>query len=241
VILIVDDEPSALVMLGMVLRKHNYPVTRATSGREALRLLKQQEHPIKLVISDISMPGLDGRELLFQMRSDPQLAAIPVIMCTGQADRDTVVQLISQGVRDYIVKPISPAVVLGKVRAALANDGPFIEAREQTVARLALGPLQYVPLAQATVGSLDAIGADLSAALRVRDADAAREAAAKVAGQASLFGAGRAIEAADRVGAAGGDLEALNLAGALMAEIGRFRAALEQASLVKRTPESGAA
>ena len=240
-ILIVDDEPSALVLLDMTLRQGRYSVARASSGREALRILQSQEFPIGMVISDISMPGLDGRELLFQMRSDPRLASIPVIMCTSQNDRATVVELISQGVRDYIVKPIVPPVVLAKVRSVLAADGPVIESREETVTRLGLGQLQYVPLVRVTIDALDAIAADLSAALRVSNAAAAGEASQRVPEQASLFGARRTADAAEQVRCAATDLDVLRLAGALMTELGKFRAALEQASVVRRGADGGGA
>jgi CheY-like chemotaxis protein len=94
-ILIVDNEPSALVLLEMVLRRDTYVIRKASSGKEALRMLdRESEERCNLVIADIGMPEMDGRELLSRMRANPRLATIPVIMCTSAGDRATVVEMI---------------------------------------------------------------------------------------------------------------------------------------------------
>lgn len=235
VILIVDDEPSALVLLEMVLRQDKQVVLKARSGKEALGLLERESSPCRLAIVDIHMPGIDGRELIFQMRANPRLASIPVIMCTGQADRSTVTEMIGQGVRDYIVKPIVPSVVLNKVRAVLADRGPLIEPRDQTIRRLAIDPLEYVPLAHTTIKVLDGLAEELSVALRVGNARAARLAALKSMKPAGLFGARIAIDAAEKVSRAPNNLDTLHCAGTLMTEIGLLRSALMQTGLVGRS------
>ena len=234
-ILIVDDEPGALVLLEMVLKQDKHVVVKATSGKAALMLLEQEAAPCGLVISDIRMPGMGGRELLYEMRANPRLASIPVIMCSSQADRSTVVDLIGQGIRDYIVKPISPGTVLAKVRAILAEQNrPVIEPREETIGRLQLDPLEYVPLAQTAIPPLEAVAEDLAAALRIGNARGARDAALRVIAQARPFGAGGTIEAAQRVAQAGADLDALRNAGVLITELGRLRSALVRTGLIRR-------
>ena len=244
-ILIVDDEPTSLLLIEMVLRRETAGamvtgiigaggIRKARSGKEALAILESTEDPCRLVITDIKMPEMDGKELLAAMRAVPSLSTIPVIMCTSVADQRTVVDMIGQGVRDYILKPYDPDKVLSKVRAALTDDQPVIEMRANTVARLGVDDLEYVPLANTAVPALDAIAANLVQALRVRNAKAARAVAERVEEPASIFGARRCVSAAHRVMDAESDLEVLRFAGILMSEVGELRSALQRVGAARK-------
>ena len=234
-ILIVDDEPSALILLGAVLQGDNFVVRKATSGKAALRILERNdgEH-CALVITDIRMPEMDGRELLAQMHANPRLATIPVIMCTSTTDRDTVIELIGQGVRDYIVKPFKAAMVLQKVHWVLSDEQPVIEPPTRTTKRLRISLPDYGPLAHATIPALDHITDDLIAAVRVRNARQVRAVAERVWEPASLFGAGRAIDAASSVLDAPDEMAALKNAPHLVTELGELRSALGRVGVAQR-------
>jgi response regulator RpfG family c-di-GMP phosphodiesterase len=232
VILIVDDEPASLTLLEMVLKQEDVVIKQAASGPEALHVLETGE-PCQLVISDIRMPEMDGRELLARMRSDPRTATIPVIMVTSVADRDTVADMIGQGVRGYIVKPFKASAVLSRVRAVLADENAVIELREKTIERLRLADLEYGPLANTTVPVLDRLSSELLAALRARNAKAVRAIAERVNEPAALFGGRIAIAAACRVLSAGSDLEALHFGSSLIAELGELHAALQRVAAVR--------
>ena len=227
-ILIVDDEPTALMLMEMVLRKENFVARKATSGSEALRILGRHDERCDLIITDIRMPEMDGRELVGRLRSNPVLATIPVIMCTSTADRSTVVQMVGQGVRDYIVKPFNASSAISRVRAVLAAADPVIEPREDTIKRLMIEPDEYAPLAEAAGPALERLANDLTAALRGRDAKMVRTLAGLVKEPAEFFGAGRTLEAARRVKNAPSDLDTVQYAGILAAEIGELRSALER-------------
>lgn len=230
-ILIVDDEPTSLTLLEKVLRQEDVVIRQAASGSEALDILEGGE-PCQLVISDIRMPQMDGRELVIRMRADPRTATIPVIMVTSVADRDTVVEMIGQGVRDYIVKPFKASTVLSRVRAALADEDAVIELRDKTIERLRIGELEYAPLANTTVPVLDRLSTEMVAALRARNARAVRAIAERVNEPAALFGGRVAIATACRVLTADSDLEALHFGGGLVAELGELRAALHRVAAV---------
>jgi DNA-binding response OmpR family regulator len=233
-ILIVDDEPSALLLLEMVLLTEDFVVRKATTGKAALRLLERTDEHCALVIADIGMPEMDGRELVAQMQSNPRTAAIPVIMCTSTSDRTTVVALIGQGVRGYIVKPFKASIVLAKVHAALDDEKPVIEPRAQTTRRLRIDPLEYAPLASATVPSLENIADELVKALRVRNARVIRAVAEKVWEPASLFGASRTVDAAQSVLDAPGDTDALHYATVLVRELSELRSTLLRVGISSR-------
>jgi two-component system chemotaxis response regulator CheY len=234
-ILIVDDEPSALVLLGMVLQSDNFVVRKATSGKGALWLLDRDEgERCNLVITDVRMPDMDGKELVAQMRANPRLSSIPVIMCTSATDRETVTEMIGQGVRGYVVKPFKAATVLAKVREVLDDEHRVIEPRAQTEKRLRIDPQEYAPLASATVPTVENIADELIKALRVRNSRAVRAAAERVWEPASLFGGSRAVAAAQSVLDAPDETTALRCAGLLVTELGELLSALQRVVTAQR-------
>ncbi len=105
-ILAVDDETEALMIVKRVLEADGYEVVTASDGEEALEKIKQ-ERP-DAVILDVVLPGLNGEEVCKNIRSDPALGRLPVIMLTGKtADADRVVGRVI-GADIYINKPFNP-------------------------------------------------------------------------------------------------------------------------------------
>jgi len=77
--------------------------------RDALEAINKSRPDV--VLLDIAMPGMDGLETLQRIKSQPQLANIPVIMVTAQGDRQNMVKAVQLGVRDYVTKPWEPGEV----------------------------------------------------------------------------------------------------------------------------------
>jgi len=123
-ILIVDDVKMMRSVLRRALERGGYGVIEAQNGTDALQKLEQNH--VSLMISDILMPDMDGVELTEQIRSSSPSSNIPILMCTGKADRDTVLQLAQLEIQGYIVKPVDESVLLDKVRKVLA-DAPAAE------------------------------------------------------------------------------------------------------------------
>ena len=118
IVLIVDDLPENLYVLGELLQGAGYRVKVANSGHVALQLAAHHPKPA-LILLDVMMPGMDGHEVLRQLRSDSETNEIPVIFLTAMdADADEE-RAFGDGVADYITKPIKPAVVLARVRNQL--------------------------------------------------------------------------------------------------------------------------
>lgn len=116
-LLVVDDDPTNREMLSRRLHKQGFGVSIAKTGLQALELLCQKA--FDLVLLDILMPGINGYEVLKQMKSDPLLQSIPVIMISALDDLDGIVRCIESGAEDYIAKPFNPVFLNARIGAAL--------------------------------------------------------------------------------------------------------------------------
>ena len=117
-LLIVDDMPENLSVLGELLQEAGYRVKVANSGRLALRHASQEPRP-DLILLDVMMPGMDGYEVLSRLRHESATQDIPVIFLTALDDARDEERGLETGAADYITKPIRPAVVLARVRTQL--------------------------------------------------------------------------------------------------------------------------
>ena len=114
----VDDTPDNLTLMSALL-KDKYHVRVASSGAKALKIA-QSENPPDLILLDIMMPEIDGYEVCRRLQQDPKARHIPIIFLTAKSQPEDEARGISLGAVDYIIKPISPAIVLARVRNHLA-------------------------------------------------------------------------------------------------------------------------
>jgi two-component system, OmpR family, phosphate regulon response regulator PhoB len=121
-VLIVEDEPDIRDLLAFHLERDGYQVATAATGTEALRQAAR-ERP-DLIVLDLMLPELDGREVCRRVRQDPATAAVPVIMLTAKGDEVDRVVGLELGADDYVVKPFSPREFLARVRAVLRRARP---------------------------------------------------------------------------------------------------------------------
>jgi len=117
-LLIVDDVPANLNVLGELLHSAGYQVQAATSGQAALRYAAKKPQPA-LILLDVMMPGMDGYQVLTELRQNPETCDIPVIFLTALDNHQDEEKGFRHGVADYIAKPIKPDVVLARVRSQL--------------------------------------------------------------------------------------------------------------------------
>jgi two-component system alkaline phosphatase synthesis response regulator PhoP len=116
-ILLVDDEPDILEIVGYNLEAEGYRVLKAENGIEALQIAKI-ELP-ELVILDVMMPGMDGMETCEQLRKIPSLANTIITFLTARGEDYSQVAGYNAGADDYITKPVKPKVLVSKVNAML--------------------------------------------------------------------------------------------------------------------------
>ncbi|WP_028950642.1 chemotaxis response regulator CheY [Sulfurihydrogenibium subterraneum] len=113
-ILSVDDMATMRKIIKSLLTQLGYTnVDEAENGKEALAKLKQQKYD--LVLLDWNMPEMDGITLLQEIRKDPDLKNIPVIMVTAEAKKENVLQAIQTGANNYIVKPFTAETLKEKI------------------------------------------------------------------------------------------------------------------------------
>lgn len=116
-LLIVDDTPENLAVLGEVLQPL-YRVRAANCGQAALRIANSLPCP-DLILLDVMMPDMDGYEVLRQLQQNPATADIPVIFVTAMDSTEDELRGLGCGAADYITKPLHPAIVLARVRTQL--------------------------------------------------------------------------------------------------------------------------
>ena len=104
-ILIVDDESNIRQTLSRAFQSHGHTITLAEDGREGLDLARRS--PPDLILLDLSMPRMDGIEVLTSLKNDNELSDIPVIILTAQANQSKIIECLDAGANDYIVKPFS--------------------------------------------------------------------------------------------------------------------------------------
>lgn len=119
-ILIAEDSPTQAIMLKRLLLGAGYEVLAAENGLEALQMA-QAEDP-DLIVSDISMPVMDGFELCEKIRNTPKLAHKPVILLTSLSDISDIIRGLNSGADNYLTKPYDPPLLLERVAEALKSD-----------------------------------------------------------------------------------------------------------------------
>ncbi len=114
-ILLVDDEPDILEFMEYNLKKENYEVSKATNGKEAIKIA-QKEHP-DLIILDIMMPEMDGIETCRLLRDMPEFSNTLIAFLTARNEDYSQIAGFEVGADDYITKPIKPRVLISRINA----------------------------------------------------------------------------------------------------------------------------
>ena len=117
-VLVVDDDPGIREALRRVLEKSDFQISDAADGLEAVELLGSAGQ-YDLVVLDLDMPGLDGHQVLRQIRSSVATAGLPVVVLTGSHDEDREIRLLEDGADDYVRKPFDAPRFVARIQAAL--------------------------------------------------------------------------------------------------------------------------
>jgi two-component system response regulator ResD len=140
-VLVVDDEPTIVEVVGRYMERAGYETYRAVDGPAALRLAER--HSPDLVVLDLMLPGIDGLEVMRQLRERPG-PPIAVIMLTARGEESDRLVGLRHGADDYVVKPFSPAELVARVDAVLRRVSPPAET-DAGAPPIEHGPLRVEP------------------------------------------------------------------------------------------------
>jgi DNA-binding response OmpR family regulator len=141
-VLVVDDEPTILDVVGRYMERAGYETHRAADGPEALRLA-DRHHP-DLVVLDLMLPGIDGIEVMRQLRERPG-DPVAVILLTARGEESDRLVGLRRGADDYVVKPFSPAELVARVDAVLRRLARAAEPEERDEPPIERGALRIEP------------------------------------------------------------------------------------------------
>jgi CheY-like chemotaxis protein len=200
-VLIVDDDPVSRRLIRMTLERRKHQVAEVPSAEAAIEWLKAGAS-CTLVITDLDLPGrMEGLQFFGLLRASPQWRDLPVIVCTGKADEQTVNDAVQRGVRHYLLKPVRPAVLIETVEELLARAVPVLEPRFDAMARLEVSEAEYRYLVEDCLSRLTELSGQLGEASMKEDLVDKLRVARRFREPAALLGAERLVRAVDAVAA----------------------------------------
>jgi DNA-binding response OmpR family regulator len=116
-ILIVDDNPQNLQVLGNLLQEGKYQIEFAVNGESTLDWLKNKQ--FDLILLDINMPGMNGFEVCKKIRLDKKTYEIPIIFLSAESERESILKGFEVGAQDFVIKPFDSRELLARVKTQL--------------------------------------------------------------------------------------------------------------------------
>lgn len=132
-ILIVDDVPQNIQIVGNLLSSENYDVFFALSGEEALQIAQTQD--LHLILMDVMMPGMNGFDTVRALKAQPQHRNTPVIFLTALSEKENILDGFDAGGVDYVTKPFNRSELLARVRTHVALSQTREELRQASLMR----------------------------------------------------------------------------------------------------------
>ena len=118
-VLVVDDDELSRLEIARIVEQQGHDVSEASNGTQALEMLRAGKS--NLVLLDLLMPGIDGFEVLRQMKADSTLSSIPVIVITAAGDPGSAAKSIELGAVDHFTKPVDHELLANRVGAILGG------------------------------------------------------------------------------------------------------------------------
>lgn len=117
-ILIVEDDKFLRDLISQKLLKESFDIAQAVDGEDGIKKIKE-EHP-DLILLDLILPGIDGFEVLTQMKADPSLVSIPVIILSNLGQKEDIEKGLKLGANDFLIKAhFTPGEIIEKIKNVL--------------------------------------------------------------------------------------------------------------------------
>jgi two-component system chemotaxis response regulator CheY len=115
-VMVVDDSRAIRRILTRILSDLGFEVSQAASGNEALTLLPAHGDQLSLILVDWNMPGISGLDFIRQVRCDPAMSSVVLVMVTTETEIEQMVTALEAGANEYIMKPFTKEIVADKLR-----------------------------------------------------------------------------------------------------------------------------
>lgn len=116
--LVVDDSRTIRTILSKTLKGVGFEVLEAENGREALEVIEAESAAVSLILLDWDMPEMNGLELLKRLRQAPEFSSTVVVMVTAQTELDHIGEALDAGANEYVMKPFTKDILMGKIELA---------------------------------------------------------------------------------------------------------------------------
>lgn len=120
-VLVIDDDPTALRLVGYVFHRADFEVHVAANGVDGLSKVDNVQPDV--VILDVMMPDMSGLEVCERLRSQPSTAQLPIIMLSARGQVEDKISGFKAGADDYVPKPVEPEELVARARALLQRSG----------------------------------------------------------------------------------------------------------------------
>jgi CheY-like chemotaxis protein len=141
-VLIVEDDPQDRLLISSIVRDMGFDIVEAVDGEHAVKLLEKEGDTYSMVLLDLMLPGIDGPEVLQQIRRAIETQYLPVLVLTSSPDPRREIELLDRGADDYMLKPVVASRLQSRMRAVLRRTGVRIASvpDEQALAKVTAGP-----------------------------------------------------------------------------------------------------
>lgn len=116
--LVVDDSRAVRMILSKTLKGLGYEVREAADGGEALAMIAAEKAGLRLILADWNMPGVNGLEMLKQVRRDAALDSVAVVMVTTETEMGQMAAALEAGANEYVMKPFTREILVEKLELA---------------------------------------------------------------------------------------------------------------------------
>jgi two-component system chemotaxis response regulator CheY len=116
--LVVDDSRVVRMILSRTLKEIGFEVREAANGVEALNVIESENNAVALVLADWNMPGMNGLELLKELRRKPELSSLVVVMVTTETEMGQMSAALAAGANEYVMKPFTKDILVEKLQMA---------------------------------------------------------------------------------------------------------------------------
>ncbi|HBI24804.1 MAG TPA: hypothetical protein DDX84_11535 [Nitrospiraceae bacterium] len=167
-ILVIDDDDISSTLISKILQSKGYQTLVTPSAKKGFEYLEAGE-PIVMIILDLMMPDMDGLTFLENVHKRPGLSDLPIIICSGDRFRESVLNTIKSGAKDYILKPIIASILLDKTDKVMQAEGLPLKDKYLITSRLKIENETYDEMLMKLIRNTTSVLHEISELIKNQD------------------------------------------------------------------------